>query len=399
MAKKQRKSKNSFFQFLNDNSIKVILGVVASSSFAIAFGQEKISQWVSLSSSSNSACLDQFYRDVPPYLIRPSLKSDTYSLCFNGFNMMYSGVSKTPLWVAEALTVSRLSQKKIPREDSFHEETAVKPEHRATLADYRGSGYDRGHMAPNADMSNKAAQSDSFSLANMIPQAPKNNQQVWRELEEATRAIVTKQKQDVYVVTGPVFTPEYLKKTNLSSISQERTNCKKQQEKNDKEKPDQKSNVNKKLYNDCIAQITPNSEILVPKYVYKALYIPKTGVSGVYYAPNDNSLKVRIVSVCYLEEQLGINLFPQLTEEQKRNTYRLPLTAKAVKANQKIEYSNWDAESQCAEEVSEENLQALQREFKSSGSSSSSSSATGGMIDNEKQLIDALLQYILQLLK
>ncbi len=108
---------------------------------------------------------------------------------------------------------------------------------------------------------------------------------------------------------------------------------------------------------------------------------------------------MRIVSVCYLEEQLGINLFPQLTEEQKRNTYRLPLTAKAVKANQKIEYSNWDAESQCAEEVSEENLQALQREFKSSGSSSSSSSATGGMIDNEKQLIDALLQYILQLLK
>ncbi len=49
MAKKQRKSKNSFSQFLNDNSIKVILGVVASSSFAIAFGQEKISQWVSLS--------------------------------------------------------------------------------------------------------------------------------------------------------------------------------------------------------------------------------------------------------------------------------------------------------------------------------------------------------------
>ncbi len=133
--------------------------------------------------------------------------------------------------------------------------------------------------------------------------------------------------------------------------------------------------------------------------------MPKTGAIGAYYAPNDNSLKVRIVSVCYLEEQLGINLFPQLTEEQKRNTYKLPLTGNAVKANQKIEYSNWDAESQCAEEVSEENLQALQREFKSSGS---------GQLDllsdwrrdrqrdtrcHCKQLIDALLQYILQLLK
>ena len=145
--------------------------------------------------------------------------------------------------------------------------------------------------------------------------------------------------------------------------------------------------------------------MIVPTAVYKAVYLPKTGAIGAYYAPNDNSLKVRIVSVCYLEEQLGINLFPQLTEEQKRNTYRLPLTAKAVKANQKIEYSNWDAESQCAEDVSKENLQALQREFKSSGSNTSTSSATGGAIDNDtqntiiKQLIDALLQYILQLLK
>src|SRR5690606_42065603 len=94
MAKKQRKSKNSLFQFLSNNSTKVILGVVASSRFAIAFGQGKISQWVSLPSSSDSACLTQCYRDVLPYLMKDSVKFYSYSACFNGFNVCYSAFSK-----------------------------------------------------------------------------------------------------------------------------------------------------------------------------------------------------------------------------------------------------------------------------------------------------------------
>ncbi|CAM4160875.1 DNA/RNA non-specific endonuclease [Acinetobacter pragensis] len=362
MARKKSSSGNILAQLLNQNGVKMILGFVAAGSFAFAFGQEKIQQFVAKAAPSNSACLDQFYRDVPPYLMKDSLNKNSYPLCFNGFNVMYSGVSKTPLWVAEALTPERLSQK-IPREDSFHEEPRVNEAHRALLSDYRASGYDRGHMAPNADMPTKDAQFDSFSLANMVPQAPKNNQQVWRELEEATRAIATKQKQDVYIVSGPVFAAQKLK--------------------------------------------TIGKGVIVPTATYKAVYLPKTGAIGAYYAPNDNSLQVKIVSVCYLEEQLGINLFPQLNEEQKRNTYNLPLKATAVKAAKPIEYSYWDAESQCAEDVSNDDLQAMQKQFKPAGSSSSAGSAgqasTG--LDSAaqdaivKQLVESLLQYILQLLK
>ncbi|WP_174558249.1 DNA/RNA non-specific endonuclease [Acinetobacter bouvetii] len=370
MAIKKRKSSPSLVQLLNQNSVKIILGLVATGSFAIAFGQEKIQQFVSLPSSNNSACLDQFYRDIPPYLAKESLKKNSYPLCFNGFNVMYSGVSKTPLWVAEALTPQRLSQK-IPREDNFHEETKVDAEHRATLADYKATGYDRGHMAPNADMPNKEAQFDSFSLANMVPQAPKNNQQVWRELEEATRAMVNKQKQDVYIVTGPVFAAKKLK--------------------------------------------TIGKGVIVPTATFKAIYLPKTGAAGVYYADNtlkDTPPKVKITSICALEDLTGINIFPQLTEDQKRNTYNLPLTASAVKANQKIAYSHWDAESQCAEEVSEDQLTAVQKQFKSSPGSSAYSSSQSSEKNGQattidsgtqdaivKQLIESLLQYILQLLK
>lgn len=367
MAKKKSSSSKSLTKFLNNNGLKVILGLVATGSFAIAFGEEKISQWTSLSSASSSQCLSQFYQQTPPYLAKESLQKHAYPLCFNGFNVMYSGVSKTPLWVAEALTPSRLSQK-IPREDSFHEETRVPAEYRATLSDYRGSGFDRGHMAPNADMPNKAAQYDSFSLANMVPQAPKNNQQVWRELEEATRAIVTKQKHDVYVVTGPTYTSKKLKTIGANKV-------------------------------------------IVPTAVFKAIYIPKTGAIGAYYAPNDNSMSVKVVSVCYLEEQLGINLFPQLTEEQKRNTYKLPLTANAVKANQQIAYSSWDAESQCAEDVSSTNLESLKKQFQPNGSSKIDETAgtteTVGKPDAEsngseavfKHLLTAILQFLLQLFR
>ena len=361
MAKRRSGSSRSLVKMLNQNGLKVILGCVAAGSFAIAFGEEKIQQYVSLGSGSNTACLEQFYRDTPPYLVKESLNKQNSALCFNGFNVMYSGVSKTPLWVAEALTPQRLSQK-IPRKDSFHEESSLPEVDRATLSDYRGSGYDRGHMAPNADMPNTAAQFDSFSLANMVPQAPKNNQQVWRELEEATRAIVTKQKLDVFVVTGPVFHGKKLK--------------------------------------------TIGQGVIVPSAVYKAIYMPKTGAIGAYYAPNNDSQQVKVVSVCYLEEQLGINLFPQLTEEQKRNTYKLPLTANAVKAHKSIQYSHWDAESQCAEEVSSEQLKALQKDFKSGASQSSkrgASDATGIDAATQdaivKQLVEALLQYILQLLR
>lgn len=357
MAKKTTKKSKTQFAFLSQNFGKIVLALIATGSFAIAFGNEKISKLIPLP-SSHGACLEQFYRDVPPLLTKESLKKDSYALCFNDFNVMYSGISKTPLWSAEYLTPDRLSIK-IKREDSFHEETRVPLAHRALLADYRGSGYDRGHMAPNGDMNNTAAQHDSFSLANMVPQSPKNNQEVWRKLEEAVRSIVTKQHKDAYVVTGPIFEDKRLK--------------------------------------------TIGNGVIVPTAVYKAVYLPKQGIIGAYYAPNNDSLQVKVVSICYLEEKLGINLFPQLTEQQKRNVYQLPTSAQQVKANKEISYVSWDRQSQCAEEATTASIQAQQQQFSSGKTQTDETNLP--QIDEEtkqaliKQLIDALVQYFLQLLR
>lgn len=268
--------------------------------------------------SQNATCLHQFYQQTPPYLQQAKMQKSNYSLCYQGFNVLYSGVSKTPIWVAEYLNPERLSVK-IKREDNFHEEDRIAIQHRATLADYRGSGYDRGHMAPNADMNNTEAQYDSFALTNMVPQAPKNNQGVWRELEEATRAIVTKHQQDVYVVTGPTFETSQLKQIGRG--------------------------------------------VLVPTAVYKAIYAPKSGVIGVYYASNDDSAQVEIISVCELERKTGINIFPQLDEDKKRQIYHLPFNAGSVKAKKEIALNKTDKRGKCASPVASTQLQWLQQQF------------------------------------
>lgn len=358
MAKKTTKKAKTQANFLSQNIGKILLALVATGSFAIAFGSEKIAKLLPVS-GGNSGCLKQFYRDVPPILNRESLKKDSYALCFNDFNVMYSGVSKTPLWSAEYLTPERLSIK-IKREASFHEESRIPEQHRSTLADYRGTGYDRGHMAPNGDMNNATAQHDSFSLVNTVPQAHENNTQVWRKLEEAVRAIVTKQHRDAYIVTGPMFEGKRLKTIGLG--------------------------------------------VIVPTAVYKAIYLPKQGIIGAYYAPNNDSQQVKVVSVCYLEEKLGINLFPQLTEQQKRNIYQLPTSAQQIKANKEISYSHWDGESQCAEDVAQEVIQTQQRQF-NAGKTQNADGGSFLQIDDEtqqamiKQLIDVLVQYFLQLLR
>jgi endonuclease G len=68
--------------------------------------------------------------------------------------------------------------------------------------DYRGTGYDRGHLVPSADRTRSVADnSATFVMTNIIPQSPANNREVWRELEEYSRELVDRGKK-LYIVAG-----------------------------------------------------------------------------------------------------------------------------------------------------------------------------------------------------
>ena len=73
------------------------------------------------------------------------------------------------------------------------------------LEDYRGSGFDRGHLAPAGDMKwSIGAMSHSFLLSNIVPQLRKFNGGVWLDLERSTRRYVLNNQRSVYLVTGPI---------------------------------------------------------------------------------------------------------------------------------------------------------------------------------------------------
>ena len=107
-----------------------------------------------------------------PEITNTKLALDTRELCFEAFGVMHSGVTRTPLWSAEHLTGSNVqAAQEQSRKNSFHAEEGLPVGARAELKDYARSGYDRGHMSPNGDMPDRQSQFESFSLANMVPQA------------------------------------------------------------------------------------------------------------------------------------------------------------------------------------------------------------------------------------
>ena len=126
------------------------------------------------------------------------------ALCYNSFAVLHSGKSRTPIYVAERLNKDQLALK-IERGSRFFADARLPRAERSELADYKRSGFDRGHMAPAADMDSDESMAQSFSLANMVPQASLNNRKPWADIEQATRKYALRAKGDVYVITGPVF--------------------------------------------------------------------------------------------------------------------------------------------------------------------------------------------------
>jgi endonuclease G len=152
----------------------------------------------------------QFFPNNTPPVIQNQVALKARALCFSGFAVLHSGTSRTPIFVAERLNKHVLANSEnIPRTNVFFEEARLPYAERAQLDDYRGTGFDRGHMAAAGNMGTEESKAQSFTLANMVPQNPENNQNAWRKVESDTRKYAMRAEGDVFVFTGPVFESEH----------------------------------------------------------------------------------------------------------------------------------------------------------------------------------------------
>ena len=184
------------------------------------------------------------------------------------YSLSYSQQHEQAEWVFYEIN-SNTNLGQVKRTNNFRSDNLISA-NSASLSDYKGSGFDRGHLAPAADMSfNYIAMSESFLLSNMSPQNASFNRGVWKKLESLVRTWGN--YTDIYVVTGPIL-------------------------------------------NSCSTSIGGNN-VCVPNYFYKVIYDPQNQKMISFILPNkkgNKSLNKYVCTTDSLEKITNIDFFPIL---------------------------------------------------------------------------------------
>lgn len=138
----------------------------------------------------------------PSGAVASTAYANNYLMTKTQYTMSYNNSKKTCNWVSWHLSTAWLGS--TDRQDDFRNDTSL-PSGWVQVGgtDYSGSGFDRGHMCPSADRTGSTTDnSATFLMTNMVPQAPKNNQVTWANLENYCRTLVNA-GNELYIISGP----------------------------------------------------------------------------------------------------------------------------------------------------------------------------------------------------
>lgn len=193
---------------------------------------------------------------------------------YEGFTVNFNPAMHQPNYVAWELTASEAAGT-LPRRSNFAPDPEVAG--CATLDDYRGSGYDRGHLAPAADMKwSRTAMDQSHLLTNISPQNHTLNAGRWNTLEQNCRSWAARDSA-IVIVAGPVLSDRMRRHIGASAIP-------------------------------------------VPERFFKVILAPyaKPPRAIGFVMPNDDSrlpLESMVYTVDQIEEITGFDFFPSLPDE------------------------------------------------------------------------------------
>ena len=132
-----------------------------------------------------------------------------------GFSLGYSHKYRQAVWVAYILTKKDLQKKKVKRQSSFQVDPAIRYAP-VRPKDYAKTSYDKGHLAPAADMAwSVQSMKNSFFMSNITPQTAGCNRGIWKRLEKNVRQWAWKERK-LCIITGPVFANTDTKLGNTS---------------------------------------------------------------------------------------------------------------------------------------------------------------------------------------
>lgn len=148
-------------------------------------------------------------------LKQTSVTNDQVKVLINAaYISCYDENLKNPLWVAYRLGNMKGEFKYANWERPFRFIADYRTESRVDHDAFNKSGFDRGHMAPNATILSQygqLGQLETYLMTNISPQSPSLNQGLWANLEKFERESLSqddtpnKEVHDLFVITGPVF--------------------------------------------------------------------------------------------------------------------------------------------------------------------------------------------------
>lgn len=156
-------------------------------------------------SASNQNRTDANGMPAAEALLEVQIPDDVPSIMiqYPGFDVSFNPTMHQPNYSAWELTRQE-TYGDLPRAKNFQADNDVLGS--AQPADYKNSGYDRGHMAPAADMKwDSGAMEACFRLTNICPQHNKLNSGAWKSLEERCRDWA-RRDSSLIIICGPVLT-------------------------------------------------------------------------------------------------------------------------------------------------------------------------------------------------